>query len=112
MMTLNANGKAYRSRYTRRHAAAVDTARRGEHDRQEIGSIANLSASSSSAISLSVRERLIVLLMARGLSDNAIAHRLSVTPGTVRSNAKRIYSKLAVQTRAQAVYRAAILGLI
>jgi DNA-binding CsgD family transcriptional regulator len=63
-------------------------------------------------VSLSVRERLIVLLMGRGLSDKAIARQLSIAPETVSSHAKRIFLKLSVQTRAQAVLRATILGLI
>ena len=62
--------------------------------------------------SLSTRERTIVLLMGHGLTNKMIARRLSIAPETVKSHAKRIYWKLTVQTRAQAVYRASMLGLI
>ena len=65
-----------------------------------------------SAVRLSTRERLIVLLMGRGLTNKMIARQLSIAPETVKSHAKRIFWKLTVQTRAQAVYRASVLGLL
>ena len=61
---------------------------------------------------LSARELAIVLLMGHGLSNKMIARQLSIAPETVKSHAKRIFWKLTVQTRAQAVYRASVLGLI
>ena len=61
---------------------------------------------------LSARERTIVLLMGHGLSNKRIARQLTIAPETVKSHAKRIFLKLTVQTRAQAVYRASALGLI
>jgi len=65
-----------------------------------------------SGVRLSVRERTIVLLMGHGLSNKRIARQLSIAPETVKSHAKRIFWKLTVQTRAQAVYRASTLGLL
>jgi ATP/maltotriose-dependent transcriptional regulator MalT len=65
-----------------------------------------------SGVRLSTRERSVVLLMGRGLSNKRIARQLSIAPETVKSHAKRIFWKLTVQTRAQAVYRASTLGLI
>jgi ATP/maltotriose-dependent transcriptional regulator MalT len=65
-----------------------------------------------SATPLSARERTIVLLMGHGLSNKRIARQLSIAPETVKSHAKRIFWKLTVQSRAQAVYRASELGLI
>ena len=65
-----------------------------------------------SGVRLSTRERTIVLLMGRGLSNKRIARQLSIAPETVKSHAKNIFWKLTVQTRAQAVYRASTLGLI
>jgi LuxR family maltose regulon positive regulatory protein len=50
--------------------------------------------------------------MGHGLSNKRIARQLSIAPETVKSHAKRIFWKLTVQTRAQAVYRASALGLI
>ena len=61
---------------------------------------------------LSARERTVVLLMGHGLSNKRIARQLSIAPETVKSHAKRIFWKLAVQSRAQAVYRASTLGLL
>lgn len=61
---------------------------------------------------LSVRERTIVQLMGHGLSNKRIARQLSIAPETVKSHAKRIFWKLTVQTRAQAVYRASTLGIL
>ena len=61
---------------------------------------------------LSARERTVVLLMGHGLSNKRIARQLSIAPETVKSHAKRIFWKLTVQTRAQAVYRASTLGLL
>jgi ATP/maltotriose-dependent transcriptional regulator MalT len=69
-------------------------------------------ASENSDVSLSARERTIVLLMGHGLSNKMIARRLSIAPETVKSHAKRIFLKLTVQSRAQAVYRASMLELI
>ena len=65
-----------------------------------------------SAVSLSARERTIVLLMGHGLSNKRIARQLTIAPETVKSHAKSIFLKLTVQSRAQAVYRASTLGLI
>ena len=65
-----------------------------------------------SGMRLSARERTVVLLMGHGLSNKRIARQLSITPETVKSHAKRIFWKLTVQSRAQAVYRASTLGLL
>ena len=61
---------------------------------------------------LSARECRIVLLMGNGLSNKEIARQLCIAPETVKSHAKSIFWKLTVRSRAQAVYRAAALGLI
>jgi ATP/maltotriose-dependent transcriptional regulator MalT len=61
---------------------------------------------------LSARERMIVHLMSNGLSNKEIARQLSIAPETVKSHAKSVFWKLTVRTRAQAVYRAAALGLV
>jgi len=61
---------------------------------------------------LSARERAIVLLMGHGLTNKMIARQLGIAPDTVKAHAKNIFSKLTVQSRAQAVYRASGLGLI
>ena len=67
----------------------------------------------SSAIAelLSARETAILKLIADGLSNKEIARDLTITPETVKSHVKRIFAKLNVERRAQAVSRAQSLGL-
>ncbi len=61
---------------------------------------------------LSSRERNIVELIAQGQSNKEIARTLGITPETVKSHLKNIFTKLAVDKRAQAVARAQALGLV
>jgi LuxR family maltose regulon positive regulatory protein len=61
--------------------------------------------------SLSERESDILKLIAGGLSNKEIARNLAITPETVKSHVKHIFTKLNVERRAQAVSRAQILGL-
>jgi LuxR family maltose regulon positive regulatory protein len=61
---------------------------------------------------LSSRERGIVELIAQGQSNKEIARTLGITPETVKSHVKSIFTKLAVDKRAQAVARAQMLGLV
>lgn len=58
------------------------------------------------AIALSPRERGVLLLICRGLSNKDIARELQIAPETVKSHAKRILLKLRARTRAEAVARA------
>jgi LuxR family maltose regulon positive regulatory protein len=60
---------------------------------------------------LSAREGDILKLIAEGLSNKEIARNLAVTPETVKSHVKHIFTKLNVEKRAQAVSRAQMLGL-
>ncbi len=50
-------------------------------------------------------------LMARGLTNDAIAAQLSFSPKTVRNYVSAIFSKLNVADRAQAIVRAHDVGL-
>ena len=59
---------------------------------------------------LSSRESDILELVARGMSNKRIAHALTIAPETVKSHVKRIFIKLNVKTRAEAVSRANALG--
>lgn len=61
---------------------------------------------------LTERESTILQLVADGLSDREIAQTLSLAPDTVKWYNRRIYSKLDVRNRTQAVSRARSLGLL
>jgi LuxR family maltose regulon positive regulatory protein len=61
---------------------------------------------------LSEREHAVLLLIAKGLSNQEIAHELVVTVSTVKTHLNNIYAKLHVHTRLQAVTRAYDLGLL
>jgi ATP/maltotriose-dependent transcriptional regulator MalT len=73
-----------------------------------------VSTSTTSAIAepLSGREGEILNLIARGRANKDIARTLSIAPETVKSHVKRIFTKLDVERRAQAVARAQSLGLV
>ncbi|GAB7524041.1 LuxR C-terminal-related transcriptional regulator [Paraburkholderia sp. 2C] len=61
---------------------------------------------------LSARERDVLKLICGGLSNKRIALALDISPETVKSHLKRIYAKLAVSTRIEALTRAGALGLL
>jgi DNA-binding NarL/FixJ family response regulator len=58
------------------------------------------------------REREILELAAEGFTTHQIGRRLGISPRTVESHIAKLYRKLGVNTRLQAVARAATLGLI
>ena len=62
--------------------------------------------------SLSPREREILKLIARGLSNVEVAHALSVSRATVRTHLEHIYEKLEVSNRTEAVTEGIRQGLI
>ncbi|MDP2304717.1 MAG: helix-turn-helix transcriptional regulator [Pseudomonadota bacterium] len=61
---------------------------------------------------LTPRERAVLVLVARGLTNARVAERLSVSPATVRSHMEHLMRKLDVRSRSQAVARALSLGEI
>ncbi|MEU1788420.1 response regulator transcription factor [Streptomyces sparsogenes] len=61
---------------------------------------------------LTRRETEVLVLVAEGLSNQAIAKRLHLTEGTVKSHLARTYTKLGVDSRTAAVATATELGLI
>jgi len=61
---------------------------------------------------LTAREHDVLRLMGCGFPNKRIARELQITTETVKSHAKSIFFKLAVQSRAHAVSRANGLGLI
>ncbi|MET0499423.1 MAG: LuxR C-terminal-related transcriptional regulator [Steroidobacteraceae bacterium] len=61
---------------------------------------------------LSARESDVLMLVCHGLSNKRIALSLAIAPETVKAHVKRIFIKLEVGSRAQAVFRASSLGLL
>ncbi|CAN5846130.1 hypothetical protein BH23CHL8_BH23CHL8_21360 [soil metagenome] len=60
---------------------------------------------------LTDREREVLELVARGMSNQQITHRLVVSPKTVRNHISNIFSKMQVRDRAEAIVRAREAGM-
>lgn len=79
----------------------------------ELGKFANKAREGAEVrATLTTREQEILELMAGGLTMQQIGRRLAISPRTVETHVAKLYRKLAVRTRVQAVARAASLGLI
>jgi LuxR family maltose regulon positive regulatory protein len=61
---------------------------------------------------ISEREQGVLELIAKGLSNQAIADKLHISLHTVKTHARRINAKLDVKSRTQAIVRARELGLL
>jgi DNA-binding NarL/FixJ family response regulator len=61
---------------------------------------------------LSPREMEVLVLLAQGLSNQEIAERLTIAPGTVKNHVSNILSKLDARDRTQAILRAQEIGLL
>ena len=70
------------------------------------------SRKSVSLASLTERERQVLALMARGLSNDDIDGELVISQATVKTHVNRVLAKLGVATRVQAVVLAFELGLV
>jgi DNA-binding NarL/FixJ family response regulator len=69
-------------------------------------------AAASPGRALSPREQEVLELIARGFSYSDIARLQSVSVHTVQTHIKNLYSKLAVNSKSEAVYEATQLGLL
>jgi len=61
---------------------------------------------------LSAREKEVLELITKGFTANEIARLMSLSPFTVRSFVRRIYSKLNVTSKAEAIYEARNQGIL
>ncbi|MBS4059933.1 MAG: response regulator transcription factor [Bacteroidetes bacterium] len=61
---------------------------------------------------LTERERVVLTLMAEGMTNTQIAGRLTVSPSTIKSHVSNILSKLGVASRTEAVTLAVREGLV
>jgi LuxR family maltose regulon positive regulatory protein len=61
---------------------------------------------------LSAREAEVLQLIAEGMSNQEIAQKLILSPGTVKVHTRNIYEKLGVSSRTQAIARARALGAL
>ena len=79
----------------------------------ELGAFARMAREGSAVrASLTPREHEVLLLLSRGLTMRQMATRLGISPRTVETHVAKLYRKLDVRTRIQAVSRAVSLGLI
>lgn len=65
-----------------------------------------------SALGISPREYQVLEYLAAGYANKEIARRLGVSPNTIKTHLNRVYEKLSVKRRTQAVNRARGLALI
>jgi DNA-binding NarL/FixJ family response regulator len=61
---------------------------------------------------LTTRETELLRMVAKGFTFDTIGHLLEISPHTVVAHVKKIYRKLAVHSRSEAVYEASQLGLL
>jgi DNA-binding NarL/FixJ family response regulator len=73
--------------------------------RRVVESFRQKSRGRDESISLTAREEETLLLLTKGYSNKEIADKLSLSIETVRSHLKRIYEKMHVRSRAEAVAR-------
>lgn len=64
------------------------------------------------ALGISPREGEVLDLLAEGASNKVIARRLAISPNTVKTHVARLFEKLEVQSRTQALRKARELDLV
>lgn len=85
----------------------------GEDLTRELGRYARAARESArAAATVTGREREILTLLADGLTMRQVGRRLGISHRTVESHVQKLYRKLGVTSRVQAVAKAASLGLI
>lgn len=78
---------------------------------QTVRTISQVVAEDPVLQSLTEREREVLVLLARGLTNKEIGRELCITPNTVKRHLKSLFSKLEVNTRSAASARAISMGI-
>lgn len=91
-------------------------------DARRAGSTASAAAAAADTVAtadtrrqlaaLTPREREVLTLMGHGRSNSALAHELTLSEATVKTHVARIFAKLSLRDRAQAVVLAYETGLV
>jgi len=118
LLGLGASGIALRSADTDELGVVVDAARKG--DRYVVaalhgalsGAVALPALDDRTVDVLTSREREVLVLLAEGRTNREIAAALSVSLATVKSHLVRLYSKLGVNNRNEALGAAVAKGLL
>lgn len=71
-----------------------------------------INARALQSLGISTREYEVLSLLAAGHANKEIARRLGVSPNTIKTHIARLYEKLDVKRRTQAVHKAKALALI
>jgi DNA-binding CsgD family transcriptional regulator len=71
-----------------------------------------LNESNLKHFNISKREHEVLILMAQGLSNQEVADKLFVSLNTVKTHSSKLFEKLNVQRRTQAIQEAKKLGLV
>ena len=79
--------------------------------RWDAGYAGDRSAQSNSGF-LTPRERNVLAMISQGFSNKSTARTLAISPETVKTHVKRIFLKLTVSTRTEAVFRAVSFELL
>ena len=80
--------------------------------RNQSGTAFEKNTAALGALGVTAREYQTLELIADGLTNKEIARKLDVSPNTVKTHVARLYEKLDVQRRTQAVQKAKALALI
>ena len=100
MELVAAGGRVYSADEEREAVAELGRVARHVHDADGVAS------------ALTPRETEILQMLGHGLTMRQVGNRLGISPRTVETHIAKLYRKLDVRTRVQAVARAAALGLI
>ncbi len=121
-MRIGVDGYLGKSAGTEQITGAIATITRGgrvftpeqeARARDQLGAMARRAREASRVAALiTTREREILELISFGLTMKQVATRLGISPRTVETHIAKLYRKLGVGSRVQAIARAASLGLI